>query len=269
MKSDILDLDTFIGGQRKLNLSGFSEIEKAMTIQDFNKKYAGHPVYTNEALTEFSKAIKQEADRLEKGGESKAHILEKAKADISGLKKLSLITSRGLIDVWVGPKDETIEKGRISEALGYGAKQITFKKTGKEIKDKIEGISDSINTKIATLKGEMAALVTKIGKLPDQELGSWERNAPGCDELKRYPWECCRYEDQSSRSYNLSASDVPSEHKCASSKEEAENCSKYNSLLEQLCSCYADKDRCDTFSRNVEEKREYELDLYQLSSFGF
>lgn len=171
--------------------------------------------------------------------------------------------------------DEKIEKGVMDElSNSYGeTKGVKFSKTGEEIKNKVTVLLASISAKELECKVGMAALLEKIGFMPSQTLDEWElRGLPLESEFKRFSWDQCQYDERNNgnAAYLSKTSDGESLNtKTASCKEEADNCRGYNQKLEMMLNCCRDRIKAETFIRNIDEKKTYELNLSQLTSLGF
>lgn len=171
-----------------------------------------------------------------------------------------------------------LEKGEINDALGYNTK---INKTGKEIAEKLAIIKTKVRTKVATLIGEKAALVKKIGIAPTVEMDEWDER--GIEDsitvgMKRYPWEMTYYRNEGSGvnsampDFDMTATaktPVKGQIISATSEDQATMASQYNRKLRECLECYRDLNKAAVFLRNVDEKKSYELSLNELDALGF
>lgn len=275
-----LGVDDFLNKGRDINWAGFNNLKSGISPMDLLDKYGkgGHMIFTRQQVEGFMAETVKESEALIKGGDQKgASLLEKAKQQIGLLIPVDVRTDEGVVRVYVMEKavDDKLEKGQLSEALMYGGSgnsNVSFDKSGKEIKEKVTTLAGKIDGKITEYKGEMAALVTKIGFLPTEEMDEYEmRGMPDeCRDKKRYNWSCVYFEPANTAMHvPVSSDDKPVAKKSASTQEEADNCRNYNNVMRKYCECLGDKLKAEVFLRNINEKKSYTLSLPQLAALGF
>jgi hypothetical protein len=171
-------------------------------------------------------------------------------------------------------KDDKVEKGEISDALGrYSSNRIEFKKKGKEIKEKLTSLVETLNaqkTSKATSIADLKKLITCCE--PDREVSSYNyRGVKGVTSpYKLYDW-CYTYfrEDQPKMISYIPDAPEGEEIKQAGSKEEAANCDKYNDLVRDFVDIMVDIAVADMYIRNMEDNTSYTLNSDQMSTLGF
>lgn len=177
------------------------------------------------------------------------------------------------------PSKDDLIKGELSDAISYnGLGGAKFKKTGKEIKEALSKLEEKIEEKIGTLKEKQEELIEKIGLHPTEKLDNWQKRGLGkeADDMKRFPWEMTYCNTENGKMNSGSDTYMPSSgkmveevRKSASCQEEANNCREYNRLVEDCVSACQDLQKSGVFSRNIDEKKTYELNLSELSALGF
>lgn len=128
--------------KRQSILAGFNtEIVKGdenefSTPESFEKAVADNKwlVYTEENIEAFEKALNEQLNAIEKGGEgSKDEILEKAKKDFSKLTKKLVVDKRGFSKtVWVGNGGENTAVEQSSEDSKNSHQQLLDEKIEKK-----------------------------------------------------------------------------------------------------------------------------------------
>lgn len=180
----------------------------------------------------------------------------------------------------IEPKEvlEVIEKGYgISDALGErGDKQ--FKKTGKEVKEKLTELIQKITTKADGYKTQMEVYHTKLGIAPTRDLDEWETRTLDENQisgLRHYDWDMTYFNTTHDSGMGHAylpgkTGEVGGETRTyAKSKEEADLASHYNTALRKYLGCLRDQKQVSVFERNLEEKKTYELSLNQIAALGF
>lgn len=154
--------------------------------------------------------------------------------------------------------ESMIEKGEISDTLGRGygsgSEPIKFKKTGKEIKEKIPAIITMLTTEQTKIQVQLEVLAEQIGVAPTEN-----RNSSFVKGIiyNQYPWAMCEaiYDNA---------------NKCYGEKtDQMDQCCKYNSLAYLYCSISEDLLSCQVIASNVEDKTSYTLSTSQLVALGF
>jgi len=210
----------------------------------------------------------------EKDGKSKETTIDKIVKDLKKLKsKTKNNISKG------DNKSDNLSKGEISESLRNGEIQkSTFKKTGSEIKKKMEMLSISLNSEIEILKSKKSEYSKSIGVDPTESLDRWDSR--GLDEsvastIKIYPYQMRYYSETkgTNDSQVHSPIDFSKEGEVstvsASSKEIAKLAQSYNEACRLIVSKLVDLTSLSTFKRNLEDKKIYSLNSNELIILGF
>lgn len=274
MNNNVLGLNDFIGGGKSINLDIFTDIEKAISVEEFQEKYKGHSIFTKEKVVEFVKDVRSRANELNKAVLSSVDVIEKANTEFKKLQRVDVMTKNGITSVFVMPADDSIEKGILSDAIGYPSDKnnLSFDKTGKEIKEKLQPFLTIINNKILETRSEMAKCLEECGILPTQGWDEWDRPPQGCEEYKKYPYSMCYYDGDRNKGTMGVAENAVQEVKVAtsaSSQKQADACKKYNSCVSKICDMTKDKIHAESLLRNLEDKKSYTLSLAQIASLGF
>lgn len=268
-QTGIKTAEDFQNGGQFLNLEGFTNLEKAVTSETFKADYPQdqYEIFSAKSISHYmTNVLRAKDDSLIKG----------AKDELGTLKPIYVKDNEdNLSKFYVREKVKDLVKGVMDDLGSYGGKaDVSFSKTGKQIKEKIEAVLGNINSKLLLQKSAMTGYLEKIGFMPTRELDSWEaRSLPAeLGSFKRFSWEQTSYDDRNNGgSAYLGKTDesVVSQTKTACSKEEAENCRNYNSALDTYLECMRDKLKAEAFIRNIDWKKSYDLSLNQLTSLGF
>lgn len=151
---------------------------------------------------------------------------------------------------------DVLEKGEISDCIasGYGAgsQPVTFEKTGKEIKDKIPEIKNSLSASIASIEGQLGALLVQIGKEPENVSSrKYDKTPP----YKRYDYTLCE--------------PVYCNGQYAEKTEENTLCNKYNTLVYLWQDIKDDYDSICVMENNLTDTKKYTLSVSQLIALNF
>lgn len=150
---------------------------------------------------------------------------------------------------------DEIRKGEISDRLangyGSGSEPIKFKKTGKEIIEKLPSIESTLTNAKAVINAELAALKIKIGSDPTESYSSKKFN------LLRYP-------------YKMTETAYDPLNRCYLDPTESQTCcAKYNDLCWQLLDIEQDLEAIKVIGSNLESERSYDLSVGQLVALQF
>lgn len=169
-------------------------------------------------------------------------------------------------------KFESIEKALSSFRYDNNIK---FKKTGKQIKEKIEAIEGRVKAKQMEYRLRMSELIKLIGEDPTEPLGEYDTERIGEDQvtgIKRYNWNK-EYYDTKNPVTAFGMTDFSKESgksiTGATNEEQAKNVKEYNNLIYKLFTCIEDYKTIETIEHNIDEKQTYELSLNQVKELGF
>jgi predicted RNA-binding protein YlxR (DUF448 family) len=162
--------------------------------------------------------------------------------------------------------DNDIEKS--SDSFNYGADKMTFKKTGKEIKEKLVGVLASIIGLKDNCEARMQVILDELKEFPTRKLDEWESRDVEKEvaSLKMFEW-CKTYFNTNEKSCCVESSG--NNVKSATTKEEADLCSEYNTLIRKVIGCIRDEKKVGLLERNLEDKKIYELTTQQISDLDF
>jgi hypothetical protein len=279
---DFLTINDFQNGQGRLNIGGFTNITKAMSMDEFKIKFdlsGTHHVLTNEAAKRYvSDLVKGVKDDLKKG-EGTEITIDKVNEHIAQFKQVKVIEKGNLNVFWVIEKEvdknkpedniqkaneNDLEKGNIADSFEYSS-QFEFVKTGKEIMEKLTTLKPIIEAQKAAKMVECAACLKEIvGVTPDRVAPTYMYR--GFEEkigkVMMFKYECCRWAENPS-DYTT----YPDRYVC--DKETAMKCQKYNNCIREYVSICVDLCTVDLYSRNLDAKKKYTLTTNQLQSLGF
>ncbi len=172
-------------------------------------------------------------------------------------------------------EDASLNKGEVSDALGHSGDK-NFKKTGKEIKEKLTTVLATVKSKAEGHKTKMEVYRTKLGVAPTRDLDEWETRGIDDDDttgLRVYDYDMTYFNDKGGSMGHASLpmnSEVGDESRTyAKSKEDASLAREHNTNLRKYLECIRDEHEVKVFQRNVEEGKSYELSLRQLGALGF
>lgn len=149
---------------------------------------------------------------------------------------------------------EDLRKGEISDRLanGWGSGEaLKFRKTGKEIKEKLPTIESTLNNAKMVLIAELAGLKAKIGVEPTEE------HSGGKFNLLRYPWKMC---DAGWDPVGRIAVEATETNTC---------CQKYNDLCWKLLDIEQDLEATKVMTANLDDAKSYDLTVGQLVALCF
>lgn len=156
---------------------------------------------------------------------------------------------------------DLLEKGEITDALfnSYGNKeQITFTKTGKEIKEALPAVISNLQTQINEIDAKKSGLLNKIHETnPDLQPTEAYKSYRGTSTCNVFPYDCCR------PAYNGTTNtyDKPT--------DEQNLCASYNSMSHLCCSMKDDLKALEAMKNHLTDGKKYTLSLPQLLSLGF
>lgn len=161
---------------------------------------------------------------------------------------------------------ESIEKG-IVDTL---SRDSLYKKSGEEIKVKLaESRQRQVLDKDSRL-AELIAIRKQIPIEPTECIRDWQLRGILFDKNnlpKQYSY--CTYQDDEGSCISVAARSILLTPEKALSKQDRVNIIKYNEILDKYISDLVELVYTDTLINNIEDKKQYELNLEQLVSLGF
>lgn len=255
--------------QGKINFDGFTNVQretKIMSEYDFRNSVAGKnlTILTKAQVDELHENSKQTSEELEKGG------TEVSPTTINAHRIVVALENGGLSEVYLMSKPtevgglEKAEENEIEKGILDYNNRIEFKKTGKEIKDKLVTLKASIQTKINDLATAAGLLLGQTTEKPEKPLSEYEYGTYK-DKIGAYnvfDWNKCYFkEDNSGFSYGSIDGNL--------SKDTCDIHSKYNDLIYSIVNLKRDSCECDVFLANLVDTEKYPLSTSELVKLGF
>lgn len=283
---DFLTINDFQTGKGRLNIDGFTNISKGMSMDDFKVAFdlnGEYHIMTNDAAMRYAADLKkaQKADLQKADGAG--HTIEEVNAHLSLFKPINVIEKGNLCRFWVAVKtkeeigviekanenefkkslvNNDLQKGEIADAFQWN-EQFHFEKTGKEIKEKLTSLKPVItNQKNATVIALVAAKKA-IDLVPDRPSPEYMYRgfSSKIDNLLMYDYKYCRYDDKSPTDFETGS--------FTNTEESAKSCRAYNDLVRKYVDICVDLEYIDLYVNNMEEKKKYTLSPTQAKSLGF
>lgn len=146
-------------------------------------------------------------------------------------------------------KGMDIDKIIARETIELIKADIVFKKTGKEIAEACEQKIATIESTVGDVSNKIPELIEKAGYEPD-ELPYEATSNPACElQCKVYSW---RVRNQANKS-----------------EDAMKAIDEYNSLVNQLYRAYNIVSELKLIKDNIDQKKSYDLSLYQMQQMGF
>ena len=255
----------------KLNLESFTNIEKSITEVDFKAKYGvGYEIYSKKGIDKYIDTVGtklQEITKAQGTSDTKEEITKGLISELSQLERVNVEDEKGDVRVvFVKAKENKDELVKGNLQYLFNSDKIVFKKSGKELKEKLSAVLDKIEDKKMIVEKEITDLTDKIVAKPSEPLSSWETEGhPSLEAMRIFHWAQTSYNEGGASVY----SETTKSSVAAPSKEEALLCRKYNDAVCKLVCYIKDKKILETFIENLDEAGSYELTLGQLTTLGF
>lgn len=277
-----LTVENFEG---RLNLSGFTNIEKGYSSEEFNRTFTADKfrVFQEANVQQFIQNInKAVGGEITKGGfndteETKA-IIEKAKSDLGTLRKvrindngvMSHVYVQEIVDEVNKAEDGDLEKSHVTDAFAYGSNKITFKKKGKEIKEKMAAEKARIERENEEIEEELEECREEFVSNPTETPHLWGARERVKNPYKIFNWNQTYY---STTENGMNAVSCTGEGgvdcQAAATPEEANNNRKYNDLVYKWIDNCAEICTLELYENNIEDNTSYELTAEQMLSLKF
>lgn len=250
---------------RGINLNSFTNI--GISEKDFVKKYGNgkYAILTKGEMAQLITASNKFSDEIQKGedGLTVDTVLLKTEQVLVELEKggqsLVFCIEKPPVDTISKAEDNNIEKA----VMGYDTGKIQFKKTGKEIKEKLATIKTNIATKLTEVAVQLATLQVAIGFEPTEMANEWWYRGnykAKVGEYLVYPDDKCYF---STGDYNYGSVNGNL------TKETCDQCRQYNRAISNVIDLKCDSAECDTFIDNLVDTETYTLSADQLVRIGF
>jgi len=156
---------------------------------------------------------------------------------------------------------DSIEKGVIHDTVNYGNLDLSFAKTGAEIKDKLQGVVQEETAKLNALQIKLNAAEANQVYVPTE-------NGYGSEDMtyKTYRWDMTYMPDDCHGSKTVKLSDTETgtlTQECCNEHRE------WNDLVYKFRDCKKELDTVNLLLRNLDDKKSYKLTARQMLDFGF
>ena len=251
----------------RLNLSGFINLNKAISYNNFVEKYVNsgeYEIYTEKSIGEFKKAFSNELVKGQYGADE----LKMTQKELSKLEIVEFQSGDTTVGVFVKSlkkeEEETgeeLEKGMVTESFGsYSNNKLSFNKTGKQIKEQITTILlPLLEAQKIQLETELVSTAKDIEAEPDSTVSDYAYRgfSKVLPKVSRYSWEMCenRWDEMSRTTPPIT--------------DEQKAMRIYNDIAEKIVSTMADIQYAALLSRNVDDKKSYELTSDQVLALQF
>jgi hypothetical protein len=273
----ILGVESFEG---RLNLDGFTNIEKGYSSKEFAEKFSDDKfiVFEKSNIDEFIANVnKTVGGEIIKGSFNDIpefhELIEKAKSDLSKLTEVRINDGEEKIkSVYILEKSESndLEKGRVSEAFSYGANSMTFKKKGSDLKNKIAECKAECKAQQIILEKEIeeccADFVCQPTEMPHLYGTRAQVNCP----YKVFAWNQTYYSNADNGLNSVSSvGEGGVDCQPCNSPEEASCNSKYNMCVDKWIDNCAEICTLEMYENNIEDNSSYELNPEQMLALKF
>lgn len=281
MENLFLDSNKF---SHRLNMSGFTNIEKSYSTQEFNSAFPEDKfvVLEKAGIDNFVKNVAEATGgEIIKGGFNDTpevnSILEKAKGDMQKLERIFINDGPGMEryvfvmekakvvdELQKGENGDELEKSHL-DAFEYSDK-IVFKKSGKDIKAQFalaKVTEQAENDKIAA---EIEEALEKCTMTPSEKPNLWGNRESIIVPYKVFNWNQTYYNTGNSM-HDVSESEESC--RACNTPEEAEANSKYNNLVYKWIDSCAELKMIDLYANHLDDKKEYELTARQMIALKF
>lgn len=286
-----LTVENFEG---RLNLSGFTNIEKGYTSKEFNQTFSSNKfrVFEESNVKEFINNInKAVGGEITKGGfndtPEMTALIEKAKNDLGGLSKIRINDGPGTIrNVYVQEvvdevtksedgdieksEKEDLEKSHIESAFSYGSNSFKFKKKGTEIKAKIGEVKTEIVAENVVLEKEIEDCMEDFISQPTEKPYTYGARERVKNPYKVFNWNQTYFNSGDNRMGATTCEGSEGEDcQSCSSQEEASNNQKYNGNVNKWIDNCAEICTLEMYEDNIEDNTNYELTPDQMLALKF
>mgnify|MGYP001345885227 CR=1 FL=1 len=302
-----VSFEEFANGGGTLNFGTFTNFEKAISAEEFGfavKEGVFSEIYDEKSMRSLCNDITAKAVDMVKAGniEGGVDLIEKARKDLSKLVKKTVVDKTGKkTTVWVHagatpkasdegggkeppktpkvtgggkePEDTDIKKAEendIEKALDSfsNADNLTFKKTGEEIKEKLILVKEKIETCKSDYENKNIEILAELREQPTLKPDEWDTKdiEQETKAMRLFEW-CKTHYSEGNKGSQVFSNEVSVTS--ASSKEEADMCDEYNRNVRKIFGCLRDLKKIGVLERNLEDKKTYDLSVSQAREIGF
>lgn len=220
-------------------------------------------------MDEISKAIQgaraAQRGRIYGGFSNLAELM----ADDDAIRKGEEVTEENPFDK--AAKEAEVEKSDVMDALSYQS-DIKVSKTGKEIKEQVDGVLlPAMTAELAVKEAEADKKLKDCGDAPTREPDKWWTDGIKMDcGYKIYDWDETYVPNNEGRMVNtLSAEDAKDKKGNMPENQEQANCRReYNDLVRAICNIKVDIKACEIL-KTLKDSTEYELSPRQVLALKF
>lgn len=226
-------------------------------------------------------AQQQRRANISKNFVNKDVLVEKAETEVTEDDIVKSIISEEVeenpFEKAVEAAEEDIEKSDIYHALNEG-KNITFKKTGKEIKESIASkVLPKLNADLAVKQSEIDNLLAACGKAPNKDADYWYTSELNVEvPYKIYRWDETYFNSGEQKNSTIMETLSPSQDaevkaiealkNYPENKEQADNRERYNTKVREICEILVDVKACEIISA-IEDSASVDLTPKQVIAF--
>lgn len=282
MENLFLDSEKF---SHRLNMSGFTNIEKSYTTEEFDAKFDAENfvILQKAGIDAFVRNISEATGgEIIKGGfndtEQINGLIEKAKSDLQSLSRILINdgpgTERTVFVMEKSKQADVLEKGEngeelvkshINNAFEYSDK-IVFKKTGKDVKVQMSAAKVLEQAELDKLATEIEEALEKCTLSPTEKPSLWGNREGLTIPYKVFNWNQTYY-NTNNNMHDISSSEESC--RACNTPEEAECNSTYNRLVDKWIDCSAEIKTLDLYINHLDDKKEYELTARQMIALKF
>jgi hypothetical protein len=268
MTKEFLTAEDFDG---KINLSGFTNIEKGMTMKDFQKKYPSEAylVFEKSSIEAYIKKVNDTVGgTIVKGGfndtQEANDLVLKAKETMSQMAKVKVADGLGSFKhVYV------LEKSHVTDAFSYGTNAFKFSKSGKDIIMKVMDEKNRIEKENMGIEKQISECQEHFTTMPTEKpylYGVKERvKVP----YKLFNWNQTYYSNQTGEGKATICGESGSDCQPCNSQEEADTNAKYNRLVHDWIDNCAEILTLELYENHIQENKTYELTPDQMLALKF
>lgn len=286
MKNKVfLEVEDF---NNRLNLNFFTNLEKGITEEQLQKAYPSehYLVFERPSVEKWiNNVYASTGGEIRKGGFNDTPEVEDKLMDMK--EKIDLMKSiqvqgdgdLGIRTVYVLEKalvseeqdllqkskdsEDTLEKGKVDDMVNYSDLKITFKKTGAEIKEKLESLEAIERAKLNEIQVKMEVLANTLEHKPTEKY----YNSDTDDMPLSYKYEMTYAENKDISSNNVLA--VSDDTQACLTSDQCAGYRQWN----DLCYNYRDVQRelktIELLEDNLEDDSVFELSARQMFTLGF
>jgi hypothetical protein len=282
MDNLFLDSEKF---SHRLNMSGFTNIEKSYTTTEFNSAFGADEFFVLEKagidafIAKVSDAV---GGTIVKGGFNDTpevnNLIEKAKNDLKSLSRILINDGPGTERVvYVMEKAkvvETLEKGESGDELEKShidafeySDKIVFKKSGKDIKEKFAAAKVEEQAENERYAKEIEDALEKCTMTPSEKPSLWGTREMITVPYKVFNWNQTYYSTDGGNVYDTSESEESC--RACNTPEEAECNRMYNNAVYKWIDSCVELKTIDLYANNLDDKETYELTARQMLALKF